>query len=298
MTNERGRRGFNLVEAIVVVAILALFLLAAMSTLPRRLEVARRTSCQKNLMQIGAALVLYDQSSGRLPAVPELGTTASGQTSPLRALLEQLGLPDLQGLDASGSLPSRQPGFVARAQPVPGFTCPSDRHATSLLFAAPVSYRATTGDTPDGRRGAFATGGGVSLAEIEAGDGAGFTAAFSERLAGNDRPIPAPTNYAITPGPLAAGACPPAQPADWKGDAGSSWISSTWASTLYHHAMVPNASPSCVSQDGRSAFMGASSAHPVGVNVLFFDGSVKIYTPTVAPSIWRGLATTKSAATP
>ncbi|MHC5544417.1 H-X9-DG-CTERM domain-containing protein, partial [Singulisphaera rosea] len=64
-----------------------------------------------------------------------------------------------------------------------------------------------------------------------------------------------------------------------------------WRSTLYSHASTPNASPSCVAQDGRSAYIGASSGHPDGVNVLNFDGSVKVYTPRVSPKIWRDLAT-------
>ena len=158
---------------------------------------------------------------------------------------------------------------------MPGFVCASDPSAIAGVFPAPVSYRATTGDAPDGRNGAFAPGREVRLAAIEASDGVSYTAAFSERLVGDNRPEhPARSNYALAPGPLANTGCPQAAPAAWRGDAGASWVASNWQSTLYNHALTPDAEPSCIADDRRSAFMGASSGHVNGVNVLFFDLSV------------------------
>jgi prepilin-type processing-associated H-X9-DG protein len=51
--------------------------------------------------------------------------------------------------------------------------------------------------------------------------------------------------------------------------------------------LTPTAQPSCIAEDDRSAFMGASSGHAAGVNVLFLDGSVRTCTPQVYPKIWR-----------
>src|SRR5436309_15461264 len=101
MSNVPERRGFNVVEGIVVVAILSFFVLVLMTALPRRREVARRAACQKNLMQIGVALLLYDRAAGHLPVVPPLGSEAIAGNGPLRALLETLDLPDLVEVDAS-----------------------------------------------------------------------------------------------------------------------------------------------------------------------------------------------------
>jgi type II secretory pathway pseudopilin PulG len=291
MSKRSGRGGFNLVEVVIVTIILAIFVLVLAMRLPRQLEDARRTTCQKNLMQIGVALLIYDQATGHLPVVPELGTEPSRQTSPLKALLEELSVPDLREISDPKDRPARKPGFVVREQLVPGFLCPSDPNATAQAFPAPVSYRATAGDTPDGRHGVFSPGRKMSLARVQAGDGVEFTAAFSERLVGTNRPSRAPANYAVVSAPITKDGCPPLDSAPWKGDAGASWYGSNWQSTLYQHAMRPNASPSCIADDQRSAEMGASSGHPGSVNVLILDGSVRSFTSTVDPRIWRRLAT-------
>jgi prepilin-type processing-associated H-X9-DG protein/prepilin-type N-terminal cleavage/methylation domain-containing protein len=290
--NEVRRRGLSAVEVIVVLAIMALFALFLVMMLPRRRETARMVSCRRNLMQIGVALTLYDQARQFLPTVPDLGdASAAGASSPLTALLLEFGLPDLTGLDDTRGRPPKQPNLTQEARRVPGFVCPSDPHAIAGLFPAPVNYRATTGDAPDGRDGAFAPGRRVSIKDVEATDGSGYTAAFSERLVGDHTSEhPAPFNYALVPAPLPDAGCPQAAPPAWRGDAGSSWVASNWQSTLYNHALTPDAVPSCIADDRRSAFMGASSGHEGGVNVLFFDGSVRIVTPQVDPKIWRDWA--------
>jgi prepilin-type processing-associated H-X9-DG protein len=249
-------------------------------------------ACQRNLMQIGAALALYDQGQGALPCVPELGRAeAAPAASPLRALLGELGLPDFTELTDTTSRPRKRADLPAGERRVPGFICASDPQAIAGVFRAPVSYRATTGDDADGRSGAFAPGRQMRLAEIEAADGTSYTAAFAERLVGDNRPEHrARSNYALAPDVLPATGCPPSAPGAWRGDAGASWVDSNWQSTLYTHALTPDAEPSCIAFDGRSAFMGASSGHASGVNMLFFDLSVRTFTATVEPKIWRAWA--------
>src|SRR5262249_2267039 len=145
---------------------------------------------------------------------------------------------------------------------IPGFVCPSESNILNVSFPAPVSYRATTGDEPDGQNGAFAPGQSISMAQISARDGTGFTAAFSERLLGNEKSDSRFIgNYARGRGPVTRESCPPTTPGDWHGDAGQSWMTASWQSTLYNHCLTPNALPSCVADDQRSARMGASSGH-------------------------------------
>lgn len=291
MSTRGNRSGASLLEVVIVVVILAVIALVIVMRLPRQVEVARRTGCQKNLMQIGVALLIYDQVTGHLPTVPELGTPASRGSSPLRVLLEALAVPDLREATDPTRPPKRTPGFVAREQPVAGFLCPSDRSGSASDFPAPISYRATAGDTPDGQHGAFSPGRTVSLAQVQDGDGVEFTAAFSERLIGTNPPAHSLANYAEVTGPITANGCPPLDSATWKADAGSSWFASSWQSTLYQHAMPPNASPSCLAADQRTGQFGASSGHLGSVNVLLLDGSVKPYRSTVDPRIWQRLAT-------
>ncbi len=286
-----ARRGLTALEVIVVVAILGMGLLFLMMMLPRRQEVARRASCQRNLMQIGQALALYDQEEAHLPVVPALGIgAAQGGSNPLKALLETLALSDFTQLADLKKSPPKSRFIKVEEQPVRGFVCASDPNTRGGWFRAPISYRANTGSTPLGNDGPFAPGRQIRLSDIEAGDGRGYTAAFSERLVGNNQPFDKLENYGTVAGPLTGEGCPPTVSA-WHGDAGASWFIANWQSTLYNHALAPNASPSCISTGSNSAYMGASSGHLGGVNVLFFDGSVKFYSSGVAHQIWQELAT-------
>ncbi len=155
-----------------------------------------------------------------------------------------------------------------------------------------MSYRAATGDNPRGDNGAFAPGRSWSLSAIEARDGLSYTAAFSERLVGNGGEGPDHLSmYAIVSPPLSDAGCVEASdPAAIRHEAGSSWVGSDYRSTLYNHALPPDGRPSCIASDGRSAFMGASSGHVRGVNLLRLDGSVSVTVPTIAPEVWRNLA--------
>ena len=111
-------------------------------------------------------------------------------------MLLELGQPDFLDLRDPKQPPPRRPDALTGERPIPGFVCPSEPRATAAHFPAPISYRATTGDTPRGENGAFAPGRQVRLADVEAGDGLSYTAAFAERLVGDGRKAPAAWNYA------------------------------------------------------------------------------------------------------
>jgi prepilin-type processing-associated H-X9-DG protein len=294
------RAGLTAIDLIVVLFLAAVVVLVMLMAMPRGREQARLTACQKNLAQIGRALALYDQTQHQLPMIDRAepiaasGRQQDGNPGPLKILLQTLGQADLQGLAPNASPPHPSgpvPGEIA----VPGFVCSSDPNATAGLFNAPISYRGSTGDDPLGRNGVFAPGRRISLAEIEQGNGASYTAAFSERLVG-DRSDghPAAWNYAAAAGPLPGGGCSLTwledRAAHWLGDAGSSWVLAGYRSTLYNHALQPGSALSCAALDGESAFMGASSGHSRGVNLLMLDGSVKLVQPSIDPKLWRNFA--------
>jgi hypothetical protein len=278
---------------LVIVALTVLFLLLAV---PRGREQARLAACQRNLGQIGIALSLYDQMHQNLPAIAELTPVDEplphAPASPLRTLLATLQLPDLTKLDSSKRMPEPRPGEVPGEMPVPGFVCSSDPGATVLQFTAALSYRATTGAGFAGDDGAFASGRVISLSEIESRDGRGYTAGFSERLVGDNQPDhDSPVNYQVSKAPLTSSGClSGADPSSWRGDAGSSWTAANYRSTLYNHSLRPGGSPSCITSDGKSAFMGASSGHVRGVNLLRLDGSVTLVRPSIDQIVWQELA--------
>ncbi|QEH33257.1 hypothetical protein OJF2_17570 [Aquisphaera giovannonii] len=301
MSPRRPRpAGATAADLAVGLGLAAAVFLVALMALPRNRERARLTSCQRNLGQIGLALALYDQLEGRLPAVGKLEAIDTAPIDappapgpgPLRTLLDTLGLESFQGLKPASPLP-RATGQVPEEASVPGFVCQSDPMATTGRFRAPISYRACTGGDALGDDGAFAPGRGTSLEKAEAADGASFTAAFSERKVGDGNARGGyEGNFAAVPGPIPAGGCPVPLPqgATWIGDAGASWVLAGYRSTLYNHAPAPNSPGSCVSRDGRTAGLGASSGHAQGVNLLMLDGSVKLVTPSVSPKVWKEFA--------
>jgi type II secretory pathway pseudopilin PulG len=286
MSATRARRGRSALEVIVAVVLIGFILLYLLLAMPRGREAARRATCQRNLMQIGMALSLYHQSATHLP------TARLGGESPLAAMLGELGLVDFMTLSDRKVAPRKTPAGPAAERPVRGFICPSDRNATAGIHPAPVSYRANTGDTVDGLHGPFALGRKVTLEEVEAADGTSYTAAFSERFVGDGKGSQDDIgSYTLAPGPVPKDGCPSAGPTSWGGDAGSSWLLTDWRSTLYSHIATPNAPRSCISSDGLTAIMGASSGHAEGVHVLLLDGSLKTYRTSVSPEVWRALST-------
>lgn len=290
------RRGITRGDVVVLVLLVGATGMLVLMGLSRAREGARLAGCTRNLTQIGFALAIYDQMHGHLPEtatpMPPGVPTIKGPSGPLRNLLESLDLPDLTRLRDSQTPPEGGGGPVPGEIPVPGFFCASDPNALAGHLPAPVSYRAATGDDHRGDNGAFAPGHAWSLAQIEARDGLSYTAAFGERLVGSgDEKVEGLPSYRIVSPPLSEAGCPaPVGAAGLRNDAGSSWVACDYRSTLYNHALRPNGRPSCIADDGLSAFIGASSGHVRGVNLLRLDGSVTLTVPSIAPKIWRDLA--------
>lgn len=285
-----ARRGRTLTEVLVVLAVVGAIGIVILMALPRGRETSREMGCQDNLRRFGAALALFDQTRGHLPEVPKAGTEGVGIPA---SLLGELGLTDFSALSDPKFRPTgRRPGPPPGPSRVPGFVCASDPRAISDQFAAPISYRATTGGRTDGGDGIFAPGRRMMIAEVEAADGADYTAAFSERLVGDGRPgAPSPRNYAVVAGPIGGATCPRCPDSSYRGDAGSDWTVPTWGFTLYNHARPPGASTSCVARDGRTANLGASSGHAGRVHLLLMGGAVRPVLIGVDPEVWRRLAT-------
>ena len=296
----RRHSGLSIADVVVLVVLITGVTLLLLMGVSRGREQARLLGCRKNLAQIGFALALYDHRNGHLPEIGPPGPPGESaevpSSGPLELLLESLELPDLTELRDSTSRPDPRPGQVPGEVHVPGFVCASDPNALSGRFLATISYRASTGDNLRGDNGAFAPGSAQSLAAIEARDGQSYTSAFSERLVGDDqRGHSVAINYEVLPSPLPSQGCPGlTDPGVWFGNAGSSWNSAGYRSTLYNHALPPNSQPSCIATNGRSAYMGASSGHVAGVNLLLLDGSVSTIRPSISPRVWRDYASITS----
>ncbi len=205
-------------------------------------------------------------------------------------MMDTLGQPDFAAFRDPKKAPPRRLAGAVTEHLIPGLLCPSDRQGSSSPFPAPISYRANTGASAEGHGGPFAIGRTVSLEDVEAADGAAYTAAFSERLIGDGSNAPgargvrprAGVRWTTRMGVRTGGVL------SWRGDAGSSWLRSDWRSTLYSHMAQP-VLDTCVAADGRTAFLGPSSRHVGGVHVLLLDGSVRTYSIRVASNVWEAL---------
>jgi len=77
-SRRRRRRGFTLVELLVVIGIIAVLVSLLLPSLNRAREQARKTKCANNLRQIGIALQMYvNANKGWLPA-PATGYKPAG----------------------------------------------------------------------------------------------------------------------------------------------------------------------------------------------------------------------------
>lgn len=288
----RSRSGVTPAEVLVTFVVVMTLVLVVLMWLPRQRETSRTVTCRRNLSQIGIAIALYDNEFGTLPRVPKLAADTQATGGPVRSLLEGLRLPDFSELSEANRAPKDRSGAPSGPRPLRGLVCPSDLNSAGAGFTAPISYRATTGPGPEGKNGPFAPGELTSLAKVEAGNGRGYTAGFAERLLGHPgTPGESRTSYSLVSGPLGEEGCPPG--GERLSDAGSSWAEASWRSTLYNHGLRPNRAPSCVASDGSAAFMGASSGHAGGVNVLILDLSVRTVSPTIALPVWKALGTMK-----
>ena len=289
MKDRDDRSGVGPAEVLVILAIVVVVMLLVLMALPRQREVGRTVGCRRNLMQIGKALAIYDTVADRLPVVDAESGRPSGP-SPFVRMMLVLGRPDFSDVDDPRKSQPGRPLDEVVERTIPGLLCGSDPATARSAFPAPVSYRAVTGSRPDGSDGPFALGRPLRLSDIQSAAGAGYTAAFTERLIGDGRDGPLDRRrYAVVQGEVDALGCVSAS-GTGRGNAGSSWLPASWTDTLITFTTRPGTVPSCVSTSERTAAMAASSGHVEGTHVLMCDGSVRQYTDRVNPEIWAELA--------
>jgi type IV pilus assembly protein PilA len=119
MFNLRRRRGFSLIELLIVIAIILIIITIALPRLSRARMYSQETASIGALRTLHTAQVQYYSQYGKYAAsLTELGPPASGAASPAAADL--IGN-DLSGGDKSGykfTLVGNQGGYVINANPV------------------------------------------------------------------------------------------------------------------------------------------------------------------------------------
>src|SRR5205823_5229545 len=78
--HRNGRRGFSLVELLVVIGIIAVLAGLLLPAVMRARRAGKTTECMNNLRQLGTFMLMYAQSNNDY--LPFLGTAASCATAP------------------------------------------------------------------------------------------------------------------------------------------------------------------------------------------------------------------------
>jgi prepilin-type N-terminal cleavage/methylation domain-containing protein/prepilin-type processing-associated H-X9-DG protein len=209
------------------------------------------------------------------------------------------------------------------ATTVPGYLCPSDPNPGNTgnidggynARVTCVNYTINGGGNRQNNGGvvngvAWWLGGNslagtrVTLASIS--DGTSGTAGFSEWVKGkNSQNVPGLNAVYLIPSYVNGGArndytaCNAANVVLWD-EKGEFWtLQDTGRGGPYYHVMPPD-NPSCATGAGFGAglpfgtvdsFIGPSSFHPGGANMVMMDGSVRFMKQTVDPALWVALGT-------
>ena len=327
---HQSRKAFTLIELLVVIAIIAVLIALLLPAVQAAREAARRIQCVNNVKQIGLAIHGYHSSFESLPPVGGMdlmGDSTGGGRVPQTAsvhlrltnYLEQRALYDaynfmLGDVVKGNSVPANT---TVMSIMVPGYLCPSDSNpGSSLNLAVGFSARVTcvnyaiNGGINRQNNGGCVNGvawwlGGnslfgnrVKLASIT--DGTSNTAAFSEWVKGMSGQNASGLNLVYSIPQYANGGAlddynlckASATPVwDFKGEYWT--LQDTGRGGPYYHVMPPN-QPACatnMSFGNVDSFIGPSSFHPGGANVLLMDGSVRFVKSGISLPMWNALGT-------
>lgn len=125
LQRQTRRRGFTLVELLVVIAVLGVLIALLLPAVQAAREAARRTSCQNNLRQLGTAVHLFENANGHLPPPKAGESTYSDLGSTFVLLLPYLEEGAIFDRFQVGKSVIDDTNLLVTSHTVPIFLCPS-----------------------------------------------------------------------------------------------------------------------------------------------------------------------------
>lgn len=309
-----ARRGFTLIEALVVIAIVGLLVGLVLPAVQAARESARRVQCVANLRQIGIAMNNYCSNHKMFPPThlytgPGWSSNSMSGFSFLLSFLDQNNLFNSINMNFANQesmlVPSLE-NHTARNTRLSVFLCPSDGEDRRLnnyrlncgRFCVPA-FQGTFFDGP------FSLG--VIPSPEAISDGLSQTAFVSERVAGSFisdshnpiRDLKYPDPYVVDASDTTfIPQCLSNFPGGWIVRAGRYWFYSGFVNTAYNHMGSPNDKrSSCITSVPMDLDIGAGglspprSYHAGGVDLLFGDGHVQFIPNSIAERVWAALGT-------
>ena len=313
VSHSSGRKGFTLVEILVVITIITILIAMLLPAVQSARESARKSQCLNNLKQIGAALQNYVMSHECLPPGIVRNTCAQvpAATNNTTWIAQILGHLDLETVHKRIDWEA-QPGNSGTNVEIAAIDlsivrCPSDRDVEVEEGYGPTDYVACIGytdkawqasETVKSNRGAFGVNSHLRYADMI--DGSTNTMLISECLIGypSVRYFESDTaEYGKCLAPEDNDPVPVIVPAR-----GASWFFGQHNQVWTYSALVPPNSDAleceldCTfGEDGERAGpvgrFAARSRHPDGVHRLNGDGSATFTSNSIDMKVWKALST-------
>jgi prepilin-type N-terminal cleavage/methylation domain-containing protein len=131
MSTKPRRRGFSLIELLVVISIIGILIGLLLPAVQKVREAANRASCLNNLKQMGIAIHMYHDISNQLPPT-RLSDLHATWAVLLMPYLEETNTYNLWDLPT----PYYQQSDAARKTPVKAYFCPSRRTSSTAPTAS------------------------------------------------------------------------------------------------------------------------------------------------------------------
>ena len=293
----RSRGGFQLVELMVVIAIVALTLALLIPAIQGARHSSQRVNCINNLKQLALGIWGYEDRHGSLPpgyvsaVVMEHGVARElgpgwGWTSQMLPQIEQYPTYKSIRYDLDIREPVNRPARIATLN---SMTCPSSpgagplvlidakgkRIVTDLAVSSFVGVGGLGGDRPE-ELGVFVRNEGTPFEAIT--DGMSQTLLLGER----SRDL-GPATWVGAPAGWVSCRSPDGKPLDCRG--------SRSLVLGYAGPLAGGASGVATPNHPRAGADGFASGHLGGANFAFGDGSVRFVVDEIDPAVFAALAT-------